>query len=425
VGPEHFKLGYTPARSFRSFALIQTALRPSLFLLLATSALMAQAGEMSYFDAAYKADIHPEAGAIDVELNLSGERLPRELVLHIDPKRHRDFRSTDPLQIGASQVTWHPQGKKSRLRYRFTVDHERGSQHYDSLLTPQWAVFRGDKMMPRTSMKARRGLEARATLEFVLPPGWSVVTAYPTQGEQRFTIDNPRRRFDRPEGWVLAGKIGTRSERINRVQTIVAAPAGESARRQDMLAFLNWNLPQLTQVFTDFPHRVLIVSAGDPMWHGGLSGPSSLFIHSQRPLISENRTSTLLHELVHVAMGLRSDEESDWIVEGLAEFYSIETLRRSGGIGAGRYEEAIASLQQWARRSTTARAVLTMKELDREVRAASGDKASLDDIARRLAKERGKVTLDRLQKLTAEIAGHPSKVLVRDQLMKPLAAPAK
>ena len=43
--------------------------------------------------------------------------------------------------------------------------------------------------------------------------------------------------------------------------------------------------------------RLLIVSAGDPMWRGGLSGPSSMFLHSDRPLISENRTSTLLHEL--------------------------------------------------------------------------------------------------------------------------------
>jgi predicted metalloprotease with PDZ domain len=417
--------------------LIPSALRPFLFVLLAANALAARAAEpASYFDAAYTAHIQPEADAIDVELNLGGERLPRELVLHIDPKRHLDFRSTDPLQVGSSRVTWHPQGKKSRLRFRFMVDHERSSKHYDSLLTPQWTVFRGDKMMPRTSMKARRGLQARATLEFVLPAEWSVVTPYPAQGEQRLAIDNPRRRFDRPEGWMLAGKIGTRSELIGHVQTIVAAPAGEAARRQDMLAFLNWNLPQLTQVFTDFPRRVLVVSAGDPMWRGGLSGPSSLFIHSQRPLISENRTSTLLHELVHGAMGLRADDESDWIVEGLAEFYSIETLRRSGGVSARRYEEAIASLQKWARRSptlfaknssgaTTARAVLTMKELDREIRDASAGKASLDDVARRLAKERGKVTLDRLQKLAAETAGRPSKVLERDQLMKPLAAPTK
>ncbi len=40
-------------------------------------------------------------------------------------------------------------------------------------------------------------------------------------------------------------------------------------------------------------------------------------------------------------LGIRGDKESDWIVEGLAEFYSIQTLRRSGGIGQKRYEQAV------------------------------------------------------------------------------------
>ena len=101
------------------------------------------------------------------------------------------------------------------------------------------------------------------------------------------------------------------------------------------------------------PPRLLIVSAGDPMWRGGLSGPSSMFLHSDRPLISENRTSTLLHELVHIALGIRGDEESDWIVEGLAELYSLETLRRSGGISEQRYKQALKHLSQWAKRSPT------------------------------------------------------------------------
>jgi hypothetical protein len=412
----------------------QTRLRFFALMLLAIGG-EARSGT-AYFDAAYRAEMHPEQGAIDVELNLSGERLPRELVLHIDPDRHQQFRSTDPLQIRDTTVTWHPQGKKSRLRYRFIVNHERGSGHYDSLMTGQWALFRGDKMMPRTSMKARRGLEARATLQLVIPKEWSAMTSYTSHGEHLYRVDNPRRRFDRPEGWMLAGKIGTRGEHIGDVHAIVAAPAGEAARRQDILAFLNWNLPHLLQVFDEFPRRVLIVSAGDPMWRGGLSGPASLFLHSQRPLISENRTSTLLHELVHVAMGLRADDESDWIVEGLAEYYSLETLKRSGGISARRYDEALASLRSWARRSptlfaktssgaTTARAVFTMQEIDKEIRTASGGKASLDDVARRLAKERGKVSLERLQGLTTEIAGRPLRALERDRLMKPLAAPEK
>ena len=128
-----------------------------------------------------------------------------------------------------------------------------------------------------------------------------------------------------------------------------------------------------------------------------------MFLHSDRPLISENRTSTLLHELGHIALGIRGDEESDWIVEGLAEFYSLESLRRSGSISGQRLQAGVASTAQWGKAladavrhavrtgATTARAVLALRAADAEIRSATGGKASLDDVARKLASERGTV----------------------------------
>ena len=140
-----------------------------------------------------------------------------------------------------------------------------------------------------------------------------------------------------------------------------------------------------------------------------------MFLHSDRPLISENRTSTLLHELGHIALGIRGDEESDWIVEGLAEHYSLETLRRSGGISEQRYKQAVKHLSRWAQRSatlfgphsdgaTTARAVMALRAADAEIRSATGGKASLDDVARKLASEGGTVSLARLQRAAQEVA---------------------
>jgi predicted metalloprotease with PDZ domain len=197
-----------------------------------------------------------------------------------------------------------------------------------------------------------------------------------------------------------------------------------------MLAFLNWNLPHLLEVFDAFPARLLIVSAGDPLWRGGLSGPASMFLHSDRPLISENRTSTMLHELVHVGMSIRGDDESDWIVEGLAEFYSIETLRRSGGISERRYQQALADMQRWARRAptlferssggaTTARAVIVLHGVDREIRRMTNNRKSLDDVARALARKGGEVSLERLQSTASSVAGGPLTTLKRDQLAQP------
>jgi predicted metalloprotease with PDZ domain len=412
-------------------------LRPAL-LLLAISLLMSGAATAAaaprYYDAIYRAHFRPDSGVVEIEIALSGDRLPSRVVLHVDPRRHQKFTSTDPLQIEPSHVTWQPRGRASRLRYQFVVAHERSPKRYDSRMTEDWAIFRAEKMVPRASVTARRSLHSRATLEFELPQGWSVATPYGSVGDLRYTLDDPTRRFDQPEGWMLAGKIGSRNDKIGKVRVVVAAPSGDNARRQDTLAFLKFTLPRLEEVFPQLPPRLLIVSAGDPMWRGGLSGPASMFLHSDRPLISENRTSTLLHELAHIALGIRGDEESDWIVEGFAELYSLEALRRSGGISEQRYQQALKHQSQWAKRSptlfgshsngpTTARAVLALRAADAEIRSVTAGKATLDDVARKLADERGTVSLVRLQKAAQEVAGRPLRALERDQLTKPAAAP--
>ena len=160
------------------------------------------------------------------------------------------------------------------------------------------------------------------------------------------------------------------------------------------------------------------------MWRGGLSGTRSLFMHADRPLISGNRTSSMLHELVHVATGIRGDKESDWIVEGIAEYYSLETLRRTGGISQRRYDEALVELADWGEESPnllvkrssgpiTARAVVVLHEVDQEIQKSSGGKRSLDDVVKALAKERCKVTLDKFRSMAEEAAGTPLPQLER------------
>jgi hypothetical protein len=186
----------------------------------------------------------------------------------------------------------------------------------------------------------------------------------------------------------------------------------------DMLAFLRWTLPTVQTLFPHFPPRLLVVSAGDPMWRGALSAPASLFVHADRPMISENATSTLVHELVHVSMRAQSGPGADWIVEGLAEYYSLEILRRSGAISDKRFAKAHAALAAWGKDSApldsarssgaiTARAVGVLRAIDEEIRHASGGRGSLDDVVRQLADEGKPVTLARFRELATSAAGAP------------------
>ena len=70
-----------------------------------------------YYKAEYIAQIKPDAGVIVLDIHLKGARLPSRVRLSIDSKRHRNFRSTDPIDVQAREVVWRPQGKASRLSY--------------------------------------------------------------------------------------------------------------------------------------------------------------------------------------------------------------------------------------------------------------------------------------------------------------------
>ena len=119
-------------------------------------------------------------------------------------------------------------------------------------------------------------------------------------------------------------------------------------RSNDVLAFVRWTLPPLVQIFPQFPERLLIVSGPDSMWRGGLSGSGSIYLHADRPLISQNGTSTPLHEMVHVASGLHGSGGADWIVEGIAEYYSLDVLHRSNTISDQRCQASFDTLAKWS-----------------------------------------------------------------------------
>ncbi|WP_250462111.1 hypothetical protein [Microbulbifer litoralis] len=398
-----------------------------VFTALLTLALPLTAAAETY-DLLYRAAIDPDTGKARVEIRLEGDTLPSELDLNLSSGRYTQLESEQPLELDGDRAIWQPSAPSASLSYLFEIDEQKGSGSYDSRITDDWAILRSDKLIPPISVTAERGLRSEAELHLELPEGWSSALPYAELGQDHhYRLKDPGRRFVRPKGWMIVGRIGSRQDFIADVDAKIAAPLGEDIHRQDTLAFLGWNLPELKKVFPDFPDQLLVVSAGDPMWRGGLSGTRSLFMHADRPLISGNRTSSMIHELVHVATGIHGDDESDWIVEGIAEFYSLETLRRSGGISQRRYDQAMDELAEWGREAPnlferrssgpiTARAVGIMRQVDEEIRDASGGKANIDNVARGLAEDRGEVTLAKFRRLAEQAAGGPVKALDRDNL---------
>jgi hypothetical protein len=291
-----------------------------------------------------------------------------------------------------------------------------------------WAVFRGDDVFPPAYTDLSVGLDANAALHVHLPEGWSFVAPYRRIEDNIYEIAHADRRFDRPTGWMAAGRLGVRRERIAGVHVIVAGPLNQGVRRLDILALLNWNLPRVRRLVPDhMPERLVVVSAGDPMWRGGLSGPNSLYLHADRPLLSENGSSTLVHELIHVATRIEGEKGADWIVEGMAEYYSLKLMWRSGTITEHRYQEAFDKLAKWgeeaerldvdpSRGPVTARAVGIMRALDREIYTETKHEKSFDDVVRLLTASGEKVNLERLRAAIGEVIGGPAKTLSNESL---------
>lgn len=400
--------------------------RPSLYLFLLLSSLSLPSwAAMQKVDLDYQVRFLPESDQAMVSITVEkGERI-RSLNFNLGKQgRYSDFKADGQWLEEAGRGKWQPAKGKSTLSYRVLIDHQRKPGRYDARMTPDWALLRGDDLVPPAVLDQVDKTELVARLQFELPKGWkSVETGWPRIGKNRFRIDNPERKFDRPTGWMLAGKLGTRRTRLGDTEVAISAPVGEGMRRMDVMTFLTFVWPQMQQVFPRDPDKLLIVGAGDPMWRGGLSAANSYYMHADRPLVSENGTSSLVHELVHVFGRIYGRDRSDWIAEGLAEYYSIELMRRAGGIGEERYQKIREQLIRWSKPVTslrtdhatgpvTARAVLLLQELDREIRQKTKDKGnlSLDDVTRGLMRLDRASTKDFID-ITENVIGGPSKTL--------------
>lgn len=375
----------------------------------------------------YSARPDPDAGLVEVELRLrQPANLLRELRFRFDPERIFGFEADGDFSADDSLARWNPPDDGGSLRWHVRIAHRRGDNGYDAWLDGEWGLFRAEDIIPRATTRTRKGATSETRLNFELPRDWSVISQYSGRDGQ-YSIDIPDRRFDQPSGWIVMGRLGVRRDTISGVRIAIAGPVGNAVRRLDMLALLNWTLPELASLLPAMPPRLTIISAGDPMWRGALSAPQSLYIHADRPLISENGTSTLLHELVHIVLGLSAGNGHDWIVEGFAEYYSLELLRRSGSLSAKRFRQAKSSVAKWAASASalctdpstgarTALAVTVLTALDEEIRSKTDGAASLDTIVAELVAIDDTVDLKTLRAITTNLLADSAETLQVENL---------
>lgn len=398
----------------------------SLRFLLAVllSGVSTLASAQSSYDIDYHVQFLPEARRAAVTLTTR----PRTgrliwLDLRMSDSRYSDIQGDGQIVRDGDRVRWTPPKSGGELRYRYRIDRRRRGDGYDARITPDWVIMRGDDLVPPATVRTTPGADSRARLSFDLPESWSVSTPWLlNRTRDAYVVVNPERRFDRPTGWLIAGDLGVRRDHLGDGDTYlsVAAPRGDAFRRNEVLAMVHVTYPELVDAFGKLPRKLLIVGAGDPMWRGGLSGPRSLFFHTDRPLISENGTSTLMHELVHVITRIQGSH-AHWIAEGIAEFYSLSLLHRTGLISDARYQRGLDWMRSHGRKvktlrgvrsygPVTARAVTLFAALDTEIRERTDGARSLDEVAQALMKIQ-RPTLEDLREVAEQVIGAPSKTL--------------
>lgn len=339
-----------------------------------------------------------------------------------------DVTADGKLSRQGERLRWTPPAGGGELRYQVGLDRRRSNGAHDALVTDRYALFRGDDAFPVARLRYRDGARITSEVAVQVPPEWTVVLPYRSGAGGRVRIRNPVSGGNRPVGWIIAGELGVRREEINGVDFSIAAPRGQRVERLAMLALLRWSLPELMEGLPAPPGYVSIVSAGDPFWLGALSAPNSIFVHRERPLISENGTSTLLHEVTHILLTpLDTVRDQDWIDEGLAEYLSLRALVRSGTLSAERFEAALAGFERRgaavkslrtvaATGAVTARAVTLFRDLDRELQQASDGRLDLTDLVAALIAQERPVDLDILRQAAAKLMGRPARALADEAL---------
>lgn len=363
----------------------------TLLLLLAACvpANLAANSYRTHFSAEFSAEQAIATATIVVEQKT---QILRELNMRADPDRYAVLKYDGKVNHSAGRLIWQVPHTGGRLSYTVKIDSPRGDA-FDARHTSTWALLRLDDLFPAARARTVKDAVSESTLTISGPANWSFESPYGNVRGVTKTLPVTRN-YNRPKGWLLGGDIGTRRTTIGDRKIAISAPKGIGFGRLETIAFLQWTLPEFVEVFTELPAQILVVGAPHVMWRGGLSAPGSIFLHVDRPLISENATSTPLHELAHIAGLTNAAPGGDWIVEGLAEYYSLLILLRTGGISEQRFTGTLEDLKDWADRehgkltdpssgANTAFAVLHLHQLAGRLESAG---SSIDELVRRLLK---------------------------------------
>lgn len=374
-----------------------------------------------------------------VRWDLSGIDEIRGIRLRFPVERFDQFTASGKLEQKGGEVLWEPGQPYAHLSYRVRVDNSRGrQQRYDSYAASDWIITRAKGLFPRISVvydDRKPAPKSRARLVFKLPSGWRVVTAMEAAAPDVFLPLQPGNSLDRPTGWMALGEIDVSRQEIGNTMVEVARVPGSKLKSAELFRLYEDTLPMLQKLLQRPMEHLLVVSGPDPMWHGGISGTDSFYIHGDRALRTPDKTSPYLHELFHVMQPYKPGPDADWIEEGLAEYYSLELQRRAGLLDAAAYDRGLGYLQRYGlwnvdmtkqqdNAATNNSAPFIMHAIDQRIQRATAGKQRLDDALALLLRGDTTVSTARFERAVEQVAGKTFRTFFRRHVREGEPPPA-
>ena len=119
----------------------------------------------------YRAKFLPAEGVVQMSVKVrQSTALVRSVEFRFDPERYSNFEADGGLEVSGETVQWNPPPRGGALRYSLRLDHRRGQGGFDSRMANNWAVFRGDDLLPPAAMPQRRMPSFLMIVVWAAPP---------------------------------------------------------------------------------------------------------------------------------------------------------------------------------------------------------------------------------------------------------------
>jgi len=312
------------------------------------------------------------------------------------------------------------------LEARFELDVRKGAFsacgcEFNSYLGTAWGIVKAEALAIPFSYAFFEPKPAfTATVRLLLPSGWRGEAPWLPAGENAFTLPGGGDPTvpPLPRGFIALGRFDSEPHAAEALgkEFVYVRLADEIKDRATLFTYLEKATPYYQSVYGDVVgQRVLVVSAGAPMFTGGLGATDSLFVHENSTL------ETIAHEYAHVWQRFQTVGEagrsSIWLNEGDADLHGalsrfvteVEpglTIDKLNSDFLAQYNKASKDTKLQAPLAAAAygeryeqvaykKGMFTLIQLDSEVRRITGGGAGLREFLRGLNQEWDRIASER------------------------------